>query len=125
LVPAEGDLLGAARIVAASSAKAELHRRTGAIAVDLESHVAAQAAARAARPFLALRAVADPVSLDLPAAAVLPLDEEGRPQLGRVLLCVAGDPRQILRLIRVARDTSRALAALRRAVNALRSDDAR
>ncbi|HXP31927.1 MAG TPA: nucleoside phosphorylase [Stellaceae bacterium] len=120
LVPEEGDLLGAARIVAASSAKAELHRRTGAIAVDLESHVAAQAAAQAGRPFLALRAVADPAWCVLPAAAVLPLDDEGRPRLGRVLLCVLRDPRQIPALLRVARDTARALTALRRAAAALR-----
>jgi len=62
--------------------KAGLFHTTGAIAVDLESHLVAQAAARAGRPFLILRAIADPASRSLPPAAVNGLDSDGNPALG-------------------------------------------
>jgi hypothetical protein len=108
----EGDLLGA-RVAASSPArKAELHRVTGAVAIDLESHLIAQVAARAARPFLVLRAVADSAAQALPDAAVHGLAANGKPALGRVLLSVARDPRQIPALIKLAGDTRRALDAL-------------
>ena len=92
--------------------KAELHSVTGAVAVDLESHLVARAAARAAKPFLVLRAVSDSAAQVLPDAAVHGLAPSGKPALGRVLLSVARDPRQIPALIKLAGDTRRALDAL-------------
>jgi hopanoid-associated phosphorylase len=108
----EGDLLSTREAAASPARKAELHRITGAVAVDLESHLVAQAAARAARPFLALRAVSDSAMQALPDAAIHGLAPNGKPALGRVLLSIARDPRQIPALIRLAGDTRRALDAL-------------
>jgi nucleoside phosphorylase len=106
--------------VAASLArKAELHRVTGAVAIDLESHLVAQAAARAGRPFLVLRAIADSATQALPDAAVHGLAPNGKPALGRVLRSVARDPRQIPALIKLAGDTRRGLDALRSALRAI------
>ena len=120
----EGDLLGARAAAAAPARKAELYRITGAVAVDLESHLVAQAAARAARPFLVLRAVADSAMRALPDAAVHGLAPSGRPALGRVLLSVARDPRQIPALIRLEADTHLALYALGSALRAVSLEEA-
>jgi hopanoid-associated phosphorylase len=113
------DLLGAHEAAASPIRKAELHRITGAVAIDLESHLVAQVAARAGRPFLVLRAVADSATRALPHAAVYGLAANGHPALGRVLLSVARDPRQIPALIRLAGDTRRALDALGSALRAV------
>lgn len=112
LVVEEGDFLGATEAVSTPARKAEIFRITGAVAVDLESHLVAQVAARAAEPFLVLRAIADRASQTLPPAAVNGLAPSGKPALGRVLSSVASDPRQIPALIGLARDTRRALDAL-------------
>jgi len=114
-----GDVLGGARAVDTPSRKAALNRQTGAIAVDLESHLVADAAAAAGLPFAVLRAVADPAERALPAAALIGLDAAGRPALGRILLSLARQPAQLPALLCLARDTRRALATLRRAGEAL------
>ncbi|HEX4195721.1 MAG TPA: hypothetical protein VHY80_21605 [Stellaceae bacterium] len=106
------ELLGASEAVALPARKAELHRVTGAVAVDLESHLVAAVAARAGKPFLVLRAVSDSATQMLPDAAIHGLAPSGKPAFGRVLLSVARDPRQIPALIRLAGDTRRALDAL-------------
>ena len=114
----EGDMLGADEAAASLARKAALFAATGAIAVDLESHLVARVAARARRPFLVLRAVADPASRALPPAAVNGLDERGAPAFGRVLAAVLRDPTQIPALLRLAGDTRKALFALRSALKA-------
>ena len=115
----EGDLLGAREAAASPVRKGELHRITGAVAIDLESHLIAQAAARAGRPFLVFRAIADSAARALPDAAVHGLGANGRPAFVRVLLSIARDPRQIPALIKLAGDTRRALDALGSALRAV------
>ena len=115
IAPVEDDLFGAGLIVARHEAKAALHRRTGAVAVDLESAAAAAVARRFGRPFLALRAVADPADFDLPPAALVGIDADGRTAYLPVLRSVLADPRQIAALVRLAQHTRAALAALARA----------
>lgn len=115
---ADGDLLGASQAAASLQRKAALFRLTSAVAVDLESHLVARAATQAGKPFLVLRAIADPASRALPQAAVDGLDEKGEPAIGRVLLSVLCRPNQIPSLIRLAGDTRRALFALRSALAA-------
>src|SRR5579864_7402824 len=74
-----GGILGLDAIAATVAEKARFHRDTGAIAVDLESHRVAVAAARAHLPFVVMRAVADPANHALPPAALVPLTRQGRP----------------------------------------------
>lgn len=107
-----GGMLGANEIAATSNAKAALHRSTGALAVDLESHLVAREAARAHLPFAILRVVADPVERDLPPAALAPLWRNGYPNLIAVLGSVARRPSQIPALLSLARETKLALDAL-------------
>ncbi|MDE2230323.1 MAG: phosphorylase [Alphaproteobacteria bacterium] len=122
-LPAEtGDLLSLEAIVATRHAKAAHHARHGAVAVDLESFHVARAARHAGKPFLVLRAVADPATRGLPKAALVGLDPSGRAAPGRVLVAVLREPGQIPDLVVTARDTRRALATLRAALAALHLD---
>ncbi len=120
LVAVEGDLLGIAQIVASPEEKAALYRRTGAVAVDLESHIAAAVAQRLGRPFVVLRAVADPALSALPPAALVGMDADGNAAIVPVLGSILHRPGQVPDLIRVALHTRRALAALTRAAPVLR-----
>ena len=119
LAPHDGDLLGLAAVAMTRAEKAALRARTGAAAVDLESHAAAAAARRAGRPFLVLRAVADPASFALPPAAAVGLDAAGRAALGPVLSSLLRQPGQLRALLRLAGHTRAALKSLARAADAL------
>jgi adenosylhomocysteine nucleosidase len=114
-----GLLLGGDRIIGRAAQKAELFRRTGALAVDLESGGVARAAASAGLPFIAVRAIADTASADLPPAALVGLDRRGGVALGAVLGSLWRDPGQLTRLMSTARDTRAALRALARGVRDL------
>src|SRR5579863_8093522 len=61
-----GRLAGAEQVVVTRHVKAALHSETGAAAVDMESHIAADYAAKAGLPFAALRVISDPASRALP-----------------------------------------------------------
>jgi hopanoid-associated phosphorylase len=105
-------IAGASRAVATAAAKAELFRTSQAAAIDMESHHVALAAQRHRLPFIAVRAIADTAADELPPAAVVGLDKEGRPAIGAVLLSLLLNPFQLPALLRVARRTDIALKAL-------------
>jgi adenosylhomocysteine nucleosidase len=117
----DGDVFGSDAIVGTAAEKAALHARTGAVAVDLESAVVAQAAALAGLPFIVVRAIADPAERDLPPAAYIRLTPDGAPNLGKILASALGGPGQIAALIRLSRDARLAFRALTRAVSAARA----
>ena len=117
--PSSGTLYGGGHIVATAAAKAALHARTGAVAVDLESAAVAQVARRHGLPFAALRAVCDPASRDLPQAAVMALDATGQIGAWRVGSAIMARPWQIPALIRLASDAARARHMLVTRVRAL------
>lgn len=118
-VVTRGAILGRSVIVDRAAEKAALFAASSALGLDMESHVVAHEAGVAGLPFLVLRAVADPAGRDLPPAAQAGLDREGRPQLRQVIRSLLAQPGQLPALIAVARDSSRALAALRRAAPVL------
>jgi len=113
-----GGMLGTDRIAATVAEKAALNASTHAVAVDIESHRVAAAAARAQIPFVILRAIADPAERNLPPAALVPLTDEGQPSV-RVLMSILSRPYQVPALIRLAQETRIALRALRRGGAAL------
>lgn len=114
-----GVIFGDIKIASEVSEKSTIFENTGALAVDLESGPVARVAARAGIPFVALRAIADPAGRALPAAALLPLDPEGRPRIAAVLASIAKRPGQIPGLVSTALDTRAALRALLRACRIL------
>jgi hopanoid-associated phosphorylase len=94
--------------------KAGLQARTGAVAVDMESHVAAAFAARHGLPFAAIRVICDPAGRAIPAFAAQALKPDGEPDIPAVLAALFRDPRQIGPLVHLARDSGRAFAVLKR-----------
>jgi hypothetical protein len=114
-VPAlRGPVAGARAPVVRATEKAALFAATGGLVVDLETELVA----RAGLPYAVLRAVADPAESDLPPAALVGLKPDGTPALGAVLGSVLRAPSQIPALLRLARETRAALAALARALPA-------
>ena len=95
-------------------AKRALHDRTGAIVVDMESHLAARIAAAHGLPFTACRVIVDPAHRNLPPAALLSLRPDGNPDVAAVLRSVVEQPLQLPDLMRLALDATIARAALRR-----------
>ncbi len=93
--------------------KAALHRSSGgALAVDMESHLAAAAAAARGLPFAVCRAVVDPAWRSLPKAAMAGLRDDGSTAVLPILRELARDPLQLGGLLRVAADAGAARKAL-------------
>ncbi len=112
-----GVLAGANAIVDNAAAKAELYRETGALAVDLESHIAARMARDHGLAFAALRVISDDAATGLPPAALVAMKPNGGIAFGRVLLSLLIRPQQIPQLIRTARNSETAFAGLLRCRN--------
>lgn len=109
-------LAASAALVATPAEKRALHAATHALAVDMESGVAARFAAARGLPFAVLRAVADTAAEAVPRAAADALDAEGRPRPLAVLAALLGRPWELPALIRLARRSAaahRALAGIR------------
>jgi len=112
--PLVADLAGVDAAVLSVEAKVGLHGRTGAAAVDMESHVAAAFARRHGLPFAAIRVVCDPAHRALPAFVAAALKPNGDPDILAVLGALARGRMGIGVLLRLARDSSAAFAALSR-----------
>jgi len=108
-----GGLAGVEQVVAAQSMKAALRSETGAAAVDMESHIAADYAERAGLPFAALRVISDPADRALPALAVAAIKPNGDIDLRRVLSGLARNPTTLRALVATGIDFNRALRSLR------------
>jgi len=110
----QGPILAVEQLVASAKHKPELYARTGAIAVDMESHFAAKVAAAHNLPFASCRVVIDPAHRRLPPAALLNLRPGGAIDLRAVVQSVIRRPGQLPDLLRLAIDAFRAQSALRR-----------
>jgi hopanoid-associated phosphorylase len=92
--------------------KKALHDETGAAAGDMESHVVARLAAKYGLPFAVIRAVADPVTREIPQAALDGMGSDGHINIGGVLVSLAKDPTMLRSLVRLAADTRLAMGTL-------------
>ena len=104
-----GAILSRAAPVATIAEKKRLFDATGAIAVDMETADIAAVAAAAGRPFIAVRAICDTADRDVPRAAIAAMQADGHANLFAIL----AQPGDWWSLIGLARDYSRARAALR------------
>lgn len=116
-----GCICASDRPVATAIEKAELYRRTGALAADMESHIAARVAARNGLHFAALRVISDAADTTLPRAALAGMRPDGGIALGAILRLLARNPGQLPALIRVGRDAGQAFWVLGRVHDMLRS----
>jgi hopanoid-associated phosphorylase len=101
-------------IVLGQTSKAALFRTSGAYAVDMESHIAAQFALSRRIPFGALRAIADPAGSELPPLVSRAITPSGTVDVFAVLQAILTGPRQIPALIRTARESNAAFRTLLR-----------
>ena len=114
-----GPVLGSDIPIGSIIAKAEA-RRSGAVAVDMESHIARRVAARHGLPCLVARVILDRADHALPPAALAGMKRDGGVALGAVLASLVLHPRQLPALIRTARDAQTAMRALGRLHDVLR-----
>lgn len=109
-----GGLTGSNAMIASSAGKAALQQKSGAVAVDMESAAVARVAAEAGKPFVVVRAVADPAERTIPAWLSDSVNEAGEPRYAHVITNLAIRPWSVPALIRVASDSEKALETLRR-----------
>jgi adenosylhomocysteine nucleosidase len=109
-----GVLLGVDSVAATAGQKAELRRASNAIAVDMESHVAARVARHHRRPFVAVRVISDAAHRTLPPAARVGMKSDGGVDLPAVLRSLLVAPWQLPALIRTGLEAETAFRALLR-----------
>jgi adenosylhomocysteine nucleosidase len=114
LDPKRLTVVGSDEVAATPDAKAALFKATGAAAVDMESHAVGEVAMAARLPFVVVRVVADTYDETIPNAAREGLGEDGHIRPLAVLLELMRRPQETGSLIRLGRESGRALSALRR-----------
>ena len=107
-------LLGVDEAIVDPSGKGHHFQRTGAAAVDMESHIAAKVAHRHGLPFAVLRVIADPADRHVPPSAMRGVRADGRTDALAVLRALARRPREIAGVVGIARDAWTARATLAR-----------
>ncbi|WP_375203239.1 phosphorylase family protein [Hyphococcus sp.] len=112
-------LFGADEIVDSAMKKSALFQNHGCAAVDMESHGAARAAARASAPFIAIRAIADPADRALPQAALGAVAPDGSTRVLSTLGAAMRDPKQFPELMKLGQDSAAATKSLRRSLGPL------
>jgi hopanoid-associated phosphorylase len=110
----DGAVAGADAPVMSPCEKARLHHLTGAVIVDMESHLALDFAQKRGLPFAVLRAVCDPSERALPPLAAKAVKPDGGVDLALILRELAKNPAQLGGLIAAGRDSGRAFATLGR-----------
>ena len=107
-----GTIYADGRLIADPADKASLHRHTGALAADMESHIAVRAAAEAGVPFAILRCISDKASAALPPAIAVAMTPGGGLAIGAVLRSIVSQPSQLPDIVVSLSGFRRAYAAL-------------
>jgi hopanoid-associated phosphorylase len=107
-----GLMTGVSAAVTSAQQKDSLHRSTGALAVDMESHIAGAIATARGLPFAVCRAIVDPAWRTLPKAAMAGLRDDGTTVVLPVLRELMRQPSQIGPLLRTAADARAARTSL-------------
>jgi len=96
------------------AAKQALNKRSGAVAIDMESHMVARLAAAYGLAFAVARVVVDPAHRLVPEAALLGMRPDGSANLAAVLRGLVARPSDVLALARISIDAWAARQELRR-----------
>jgi hopanoid-associated phosphorylase len=113
----QGQIFGSDVIIENPQTKSGLYTATGALAVDMESQVAARFARARNLPLAGLRVISDDASHVLPPAALVAMKPDGGIAIGRVLGSLLRKPTQVPALIRTARASNKAFAELLRCLD--------
>ncbi len=112
--PVHGTLLGVPAPIACPDAKRALYLTTGALAVDMESHVVASMAAQHGVPMAAIRVITDPAKRTIPSAALEAMRPNGTIDMLTMIRSLLKKPCELSSLLRTAFDARAARATLRR-----------
>jgi adenosylhomocysteine nucleosidase len=107
-----GVLLGVPAPIANPDEKRELYMKTGAIAVDMESHIVAAVGLAHELPVAAIRVITDPAKRALPASAVAAMRPNGTTNIVAMLRSVVRRPKELPALFQTALDARAARATL-------------
>ena len=109
-----GAVAGSDVMVVDAAAKARLHAATGALVVDMESHIAARVAGRRGLPFAVVRTISDGADRALPRAAQAGMRPDGGMDVGAVIASLAQRPWELPALVRTGLEAEAAFGALLR-----------
>lgn len=109
---AGGVLAASGKVVTSATAKRELAQATGACAVDMESGAVAEVAAQSGVPFMAIRAISDPVEFSPPPALLDAVRPDGSADLARLLSLLMRRSLTVGTLLRLATDSRAACSTL-------------
>jgi nucleoside phosphorylase len=112
-----GRIVCSEHLIATPAQKAELFRKTGAVAVDMESDAVRRSAGNV--PFVHLRAISDAAADAIDPAIVKWVDAIGRPRAGALTLALMKRPTRAAELARLGRNVGLAKRALAMAVERL------
>jgi adenosylhomocysteine nucleosidase len=107
-----GIILGVPVPIARSETKRRLHVETGAVAVDMESHVVARVAGARGLPMAAVRVITDSASQGLPQSAVVAMRPDGTVDLVSMIRHLMREPRELPMLLWTGFEALGALAVL-------------
>jgi adenosylhomocysteine nucleosidase len=109
-----GAILGVSDPICQPRDKRALYVNTGAIAVDMESHIVAAVGAAHGLPVAAMRVITDPAERVLPASSVAAMRPDGTTNIGAMIRSVLRRPSEIPALFQTALDAFAARATLLR-----------
>ena len=107
-----GMIIGVPTPVAHTDAKRTLFLNTGAVAVDMESHVVASVALAHDLPIIAIRVVTDPAERALPHVALAAMRPNGTIDLVAMICSLIKRPQELPALVRTALDAGAARTTL-------------
>jgi hopanoid-associated phosphorylase len=116
-----GKIVGVAAPIPFPEVKHSLYLNTGAIAVDMESHVVGNAAVTNGLPFVAIRVISDPAETSLPRVALAAMRPNGTVDCFAMVRSLMNHPREVRALAETARDTFAAGITLSRVCSVFRS----
>jgi hypothetical protein len=127
-LPTIGGTLAGVRVPVTSAAqKRTLGKRSDAVAVDMESHVLAEFALARDLPLIAIRAIADPADMDIPAGLPDLVTPDGRIRIARSAYRLAQGNLPVRSIWRTYRCSRAAMSSLqhlmRRAAGILSNND--
>lgn len=109
-------LVSSDQLIVSRLAKRRLAAQSRAFAADMEAAALARLAQERHIPFIALRAIADPMAMSLPHSIVRAMDHSAGIHTARLMAGVIAHPADLIGLIRLGQQFRAALATLRRVV---------
>ena len=113
LKPHSGLLLQTNEVISGTEQKSQLHEKTSAIAVDMESGSIAKTADQNKLPFLIIRSVVDTSDETIPISAINSIDEFGQTKPAALTASLIKSPGDIPKLIKLGKHFQQARKSLK------------